>query len=315
MGQIVCWVLAGGFGLFAAGRAAGLEHTWYLVALVSFTPYLALASLLPLGVALALREWRAAGLAGLACLVLALLVMPRGFGGPDPGPGPRLSVMSTNMKYGGADPATTVGLVRAHRVDVLAVEEYTADAEHALDAAGLSELLPYSQRDPIAASALGSAIYSRYPLSDVGVTRLPLGYNQAYATVHVPGAQPLLVVAVHSTAPNIPADNPGWWRSLGEQVRATPDGPVRLLIGDFNATLDHVALRRLLSSGYRDIADVLGEGFTPTWPYDGRTLPPITLDHVLADRRIGAVSFGATVVPGTDHKAIYATLTLPGADA
>ena len=42
---------------------------------------------------------------------------------------------------------------------------------------------------------------------------------------------------------------------------------MRLLVGDFNATLDHAALRRLLDTGYRDAASVVGQGMTPTcWP-------------------------------------------------
>src|SRR5215467_452287 len=47
VGQIVCWVLVGLSSLYALGRLFGLERTWYLVTLVSFTPYLALASLVP----------------------------------------------------------------------------------------------------------------------------------------------------------------------------------------------------------------------------------------------------------------------------
>jgi hypothetical protein len=35
------------------------------------------------------------------------------------------------------------------------------------------------------------------------------------------------------------------------------------------------------------------------------------LDHAFADPRIGAISFGTAYVPGSDHKAIYVTLTLP----
>jgi hypothetical protein len=39
--------------------------------------------------------------------------------------------------------------------------------------------------------------------------------------------------------------------------------------------------------------------------------PPVVLDHVFADPRIGAIRYGTAQVPSTDHKAIYATLTLP----
>ena len=92
------------------------------------------------------------------------------------------------------------------------------------------------------------------------------------------------------------------------------DGPLRVLVGDFNATLDHVELRRLLATGYRDAASVVGKGLTPTWPYFGprwAITPKVTIDHVLADRRIGVRSFEAFTIPGTDHRVILAELVIP----
>ena len=47
----------------------------------------------------------------------------------------------------------------------------------------------------------------------------------------------------------------GRWRGdLRALPPATPDGPLRILAGDFNATLDHAELRRLLDTGYEDAA-------------------------------------------------------------
>jgi endonuclease/exonuclease/phosphatase family metal-dependent hydrolase len=82
-----------------------------------------------------------------------------------------------------------------------------------------------------------------------------------------------------------------------------------LLLGDFNATLDHAPLRRLIGSGYRDAADTVGAGLSPTWPAD--SLPVVALDHVLADARIGVGAVSTHPVPDTDHRALAATLILP----
>lgn len=66
----------------------------------------------------------------------------------------------------------------------------------------------------------------------------------------------------------------------------------------------------MLSRGYRDAATVTGNGLEPTWP-TGYPLPPlITIDHVLADERLGISSYGVADVPGTDHRAIWARLFL-----
>jgi endonuclease/exonuclease/phosphatase family metal-dependent hydrolase len=84
-----------------------------------------------------------------------------------------------------------------------------------------------------------------------------------------------------------------------------------LLLGDFNATLDHAPLQALLRSGYRDAAATLGDGFIGTWPYDGTRLPKVTIDHVLADTRIAIRAVSAHQVDDTDHRAVYAQLRLP----
>jgi endonuclease/exonuclease/phosphatase family metal-dependent hydrolase len=90
---------------------------------------------------------------------------------------------------------------------------------------------------------------------------------------------------------------------------------VRVLVGDFNATLDHVRLRRLIATGYRDVASVRGRGFTASWPYDEKWwIPGVTIDHVLADRRVGVARYAVHPVPHSDHRAVFAELVLP-ADA
>src|SRR5262249_37253000 len=160
--------------------------------------------------------------------------------------------------------------------------EFTPDARQGLESHGLLEVLPNSSVHPLEEPG-GSGLYSRYPLTDKGYLPLPGEFGQAYATVNVPGAPPLLVESVHPCAPAA-SDLPGEWKQgLELEPRADIHGPVRLLLGDFNSTLDHAPLQALLRSGYRDAAATLGDGFVGTWPYDGTPLPKVTIDHVLAD--------------------------------
>jgi endonuclease/exonuclease/phosphatase (EEP) superfamily protein YafD len=92
---------------------------------------------------------------------------------------------------------------------------------------------------------------------------------------------------------------------------AAPDGPLRILAGDFNATLDHADLRRVLAGGYEDAASVVGAGLHATWP-EGRLVPPtVAIDHVLADERAGVRAVSVHTLPGTDHRAVFAELVLP----
>ena len=71
-------------------------------------------------------------------------------------------------------------------------------------------------------------------------------------------------------------------------------------------------MRRILDTGYRDAADVVGAGLTPSWPNDERWyVPGVTLDHVLADRRVGVKAVSVHTIEGSDHRAVYAELVLP----
>ena len=89
------------------------------------------------------------------------------------------------------------------------------------------------------------------------------------------------------------------------------DGPVRVLAGDFNATLDHVGLRRLLNSGYVDAADQVGAGLNPTWPSGALWPPPVAIDHVLVDDRCPVDTFSVVDVPGSDHRAVVSRFVVP----
>ena len=93
---------------------------------------------------------------------------------------------------------------------------------------------------------------------------------------------------------------------------AGPTGAPRVLAGDFNATLDHGELRRLLDRGYRDAAEQAGTALRPTWPADRSLIPAlVTIDHVLADRRIRVASARTVAIPGSDHRGVLAVLVLP----
>jgi endonuclease/exonuclease/phosphatase family metal-dependent hydrolase len=221
--------------------------------------------------------------------------------------------MTSNMLFGNADAATIVRLVRDHDVAVLALQEFSATGQRNLAAAGLGELLPYSSLGA-EFGASGSGLYSRYPITDPGVRRNGGGFNQAYGTIQPPGTGAVTVESAHPLAPYSLEVVGGWRDDLAAEPRTDPDGLPRILLGDFNATLDHQPLRELIRSGYRDAADVAGRGLIGTWgPYDGDPLPPVTIDHVLADRRLGVGAVSVHDIPDSDHRAIIANLRVPSA--
>ncbi|MEU5905044.1 endonuclease/exonuclease/phosphatase family protein [Micromonospora sp. NPDC047527] len=313
VGTALCWLAIGPTAVWAALRLGGLDRG-PLVQALAFTPYVAGWSVLALALAIALRRWWPAAVAALAAVALLGAVAPRALAASQPATtGPTIRVLTANLLAGSADAATLVELVRRHRVDVLTVQEFTPDAQAALDRLGLDQLLPHRQLNPHIGTP-GSGLYSRWPLSDVGIrhNRGGWGFSQAYGTVAVPGAPPVRVESAHPSAPSA-LDQVGAWRAdLAAQPPATPDGELRILAGDFNATLDHSPLRALLGTGYVDAADAVGEGLTGTWgPYDGDLIPPVTIDHVFVDRRIAVRSLTVLALPGSDHRPVLTTLRLP----
>jgi endonuclease/exonuclease/phosphatase (EEP) superfamily protein YafD len=314
---VLPWLAAVPFAVWALVRVAGLDGFYPGVQLIAFTPYVAAVAPLAVAPALLQRRWFAAGLAGLAAVALAVCVLPRWVADADgavaAGAGPRVRFLTANLLAGEADLDRLVAIVRDERVDVLAVQEFTPEALAGLDRAGLAGLLPHQVAYP-QPSVTGSAVYSRFPLDDRGLRTNPGGFAQAMATLHVPGAPPVAVESVHPHAPSTRDVTPLTLRSLAGQQPATPGGDLRVLLGDFNTTVDHLALRRLRDTGYRDAASVMGHGLTPTWPYygpRGAVTPKVALDHIFADSRIGVRAVGFFRVPRADHRAVLAELVLP----
>jgi len=311
MRMLAAWLLAAACLGWAVVRLLGLERGFPAVPLIAFTPFVAAAAAAIVLVALVLRQRSAALVAAVATLVLVAVVAPRALGGPsepEGGDGPRLRVMTANMRFGHGSAEALVALVRRSRADVLSVQELTPELADRLEAAGLSALLPERVLD-LQGGGGGMGLYSRLPLEPSGVIRrsknpMPVG------SLQLAGAPPVDLVAVHPVPP-VRTRVEQWRGDLRRLPPATPDGRLRILAGDFNATLDHAELRRVLDTGYVDAAAQVGAGLHGTWPHGRRIPPPVTIDHVLADERCGVRAVSVHTIPGTDHRAVLAELELP----
>jgi endonuclease/exonuclease/phosphatase (EEP) superfamily protein YafD len=310
---VVLWLSLIPAAIWLLARAFGWDSGFW-VQFLAFTPYVAMWTLIPAVGALIARRWAAAAVAALIAFGFGWATVPRVVADADKGPsaGVELRVMTSNMLFGGADATEIVRLVRENDIDVLAVQEFTERGQQALKAAGLEQLLPYNQLAP-EWGASGSGLYSRYGFAEQASRRNDGGFQQAHAVVQVPGAGTVYVESVHPLAPASRDMLPGWSADLGDQVPAEGGLP-KVLLGDFNATLDHKPLRDLIDTGYRDAADTVGKGWIATWgPYDGDPIPPVTIDHVLADVRIGVKDVQVHNVKDSDHRAVIAWLILPAA--
>ncbi|HEU4348755.1 MAG TPA: endonuclease/exonuclease/phosphatase family protein [Actinoplanes sp.] len=309
---LLVWLLLLPGAAWSVVRFGGWE-TGPLVQLFAFTPYAAAWAWLPALIAVFSRRWLAAAVAVVVAALLAAYVLPRAMADPDRGPsaGVGLTVLTANVLAGNADPQTIVRLVRDHDVSVLAIQEFTPAIRSRLTEAGLDVLLPYSS---VAAEwgTTGSAVYARFPITAAGSRRNTGGFMQAYGTVQPPGAGPVKIESAHPVAPYDVRVLGDWRDDLADQPRPDRNGVPQILLGDFNATLDHQALRDLIDRGYRDAAGADGRGLTGTWgPYDGDPIPAVTIDHVLVDHRIGVRDVQVHAVPRSDHRSVLASLVVP----
>lgn len=239
-------------------------------------------------------------------------------------PAAELTVMSLNAWKGQADAAEVVRLVRENGVGLLAVQELSPALESRMDEAGLGALLPYRisrTRD----GAGGGAVYSSRPLRPVD--------SVDGSAFHMPTVQLELDAggrAVSLNVTNVHAKAPVWgragqWRSelaaLG-RVAARP-GNV-LLLGDFNATLDHAEFRQILagaagagSAGDGQDGTLVDAGaaalarLVPTWPMAGPPLPGVVIDHIVTGPQVRSRGYTVLPVAGSDHAAVLATLYVP----
>jgi endonuclease/exonuclease/phosphatase family metal-dependent hydrolase len=290
--------------LWAALRTLGIELPYPLVAALAFTPYAALTSPLPVVLALVLRRWRIAALAGVASLGLVFAVLPRALPGPRPGAdGPRLVVMTSNVWLGSADMPALVRIAQAHDVDVISLQEVRATTiRH------LKPIDAFPQR--VFATQLGNcALLSQLPMDVRSAGVVP------EALLTVPGAPPVRIRAVHPSPPVSAGATAGWRAALRALPGTDARGDVSILAGDFNATLDHPELRAVLDRGWVDAGDAAGAGLHPSWPDRPRTRHtlPITIDHVLVDRRVRVERYSVVRIPHSDHRALIVVLRLPRA--
>lgn len=304
--------MAGGFAAWAAARVIAVDRVRRAetpaVLSLAFTPHVAAAApWAALGLRLARRRGPAAT-AAVAAAALGAVVRSRKIPRPQPGAcGPMLRVLTLNLYFGRADAEVVVALARQAGADVLFLQELTADAVTRLKQAGLDDLMPHTQLE-LKGGSRGSGIYSRFPLSE-GPSVAPVYMAQPTALLELPNGGRAELVCVHPVTPKPGRGGAAQWRT--ELAVLPPPGELpRVLAGDFNATLDHAVFRDILRLGYADAALQAGKALNPTWGPPGRG-PVLTLDHVLVDRGCAVLDYSVHVVPGTDHRAVFAEIQLP----
>ncbi|WP_115788694.1 endonuclease/exonuclease/phosphatase family protein [Arthrobacter silvisoli] len=304
-------------------RALPVEWPTPVVQLLAFTPWAVFPAAAAAGLAAFSRRTWLGVVAALLLLAQLFWLFPLDFNRylPRSADTVELPVMSINSRYGQADAAEVVRLVRENGVRLLAVQEHSASLEAALERAGLRGLLPYRISSPTE-DAAGSAVYSAYPLEAVGLLPdTPFHMPTIRVTAKAGGLSAVFEVTNVHTLPPVDSRIAQWRHDLAAVGRLGSRPGNRVLLGDFNAGYDHLEFRRLLDAplaGGTDGRRLVDAGIAnngrliPTWPMEGMTLPGVVLDHIVTTPEITATGYSVHRVPGSDHAAVIATLAVPG---
>ncbi|MFA3877487.1 endonuclease/exonuclease/phosphatase family protein [Streptomyces sp. MMCC 100] len=256
--------------------------------------------------------------AAVTALVLPVTVWLSLFGGllgDKSGPGGDLTVATHNVGAENPDPAGTARDLAASGVDVLALEEITAQ-DRGVYEKGLAGAYPYH-------AVLGTVgVWSKLPLSgtrpvDIATDYGPLADtkpadagmagNRALRTTVATDRGPLVVYVAHLGSVRL---NPraGFWtdsrdrnvQALGEALAADRSERV-VLLGDLNGTLDDRAFGGITSQ-LHSVQDAAGDGFGFSWP---AKFPVARIDQILV-RGVEPTDSWVLPATGSDHLPVAA---------
>ncbi|MFJ8189948.1 endonuclease/exonuclease/phosphatase family protein [Streptomyces sp. NPDC096094] len=300
--------LFAGVSVVVGCRLADSDGVTPVPQLLAFLPWL----LVPTGAGLLLTllaRWWTGAVWGVVLLgLLAWFIEPYGKTGDPVGlPVAELRVLTSNVEFGQGT-GELISAVRREKPDIVFVQEceYTCDAALRRDLAA-----DYPHRQAVeGGGSEGSVILSAFPLEATPGVPGTMGMPGAVADVR---GHAVRLQLAHPMPP-LP-DQVGLWRAELDALRdvaaeAEGSGAPSVLAGDFNASQDHAAFRRILDTGLRDAARLAGADRTATWP--ARTAPAfgVQIDHVLVSEDFTAHRARFLDLADTDHRALVVDLTL-----
>lgn len=291
---------------------------------------------LPFAVFAALRPDLAAGIGGLALVLLVVrrrwwpvlvpalvvavvagaIVVPRAVPGPTPPPGgTELTVLELNAFEGHADAPTIAALARARGADLVVLPE-SGEGMRARLAALLPGYRTWTNVPPWAADVRGIVVAASPRAGDVTARRLDgdTRYPWAEVTGGILGRTRLLAVHLVSVVPSWISYWPDELGLLRQWCAPGGDPTPAMVVGDLNATPDNSAFRSG-TAGCTDATTATGNSLVPTWRSSFPRWFGAQIDHVLT--RPGADGAGpqarsteVIAVPGSDHRALLTRLRL-----
>ena len=306
--EVAAWVAIATMAVLLATQVLGWSGSRLIVGLQALSLYVLALSLPIAAAAIATRRWPLAVAACVAMVALVVMCVP--LRGPSvrsapPAGSPPLRIFHANLLYLNGRTAELARVVAALDADLLAFTEYTPVHAGGMYVSPLAPSFPFRIEHP-EASAGGSALWSRFPLTEIPAP--PALYQSTAALVDIAGGLQLYVVH-----PPNPLDHLGHWLTELNGLAALYGSRERpaIVTGDLNATNWHPPFRRALAAGWRDAHHIAGRALTNSWPDDKAWLPPIMrLDHALVDDSVMVTDVVDVGLPGSDHRGFVVTVAL-----
>jgi len=304
----VGWVAVALMWIVCVTQWMGFDAFRPVAILQSSTPWLLGAATPMCLLAIALGHWVFAiacmpAMATFVLLAKAIRVAEEPFDGSTP----EFTVAFGNLLAKNRRPDEVVRAMAETAADVLVLVEFTPQMRDALHTM-FGDRYPHRCEVPLPKPA-GIGVWSRLPferadvLSTVDRPTIDVDLRTSSGRVRL--------LAVHTITPTL--NSPGWAaeiRALGS-VAQGPDPTV--LIGDFNAARWHPTFRRLLAEGWRAAHEVVGRGWSRSWPVAHYPFPLfVRVDHALV-RSVTPVDVVDIDLPGSDHRGFVAGFRLSGA--
>jgi endonuclease/exonuclease/phosphatase (EEP) superfamily protein YafD len=291
--------------------AVGGDQNSLTVLLAALTPWAPLTAVLAVLLTLLTRH-RPTLITALATATAAVLVVQ-----PYPHPVPDqphtvtpVTVLNLNTLLSQANPHSLLDTIRHERPDFVVLEELNPALYDTLTSQGINTLMPYHYVE-LRQAWYGTGIWSRTAL--VNTSSIPDMTSAALIAHTVVRGTPVTIAGVHPVAPI--ADRILWIHEFANLTNAVHPLLTRgalLISGDFNANRGHRPYDQLLQSGLHDTATTTSWAWdNSSWPANGPTpFPVLRIDHVLYNDAVTANSMRTVHVPGSDHEAIVAKLTI-----
>lgn len=304
--ELAGWLVAAGAGLLMLTQAFGWNGTKLIATAQALTPYCVLALIPVAGVACWAQVDRlavATSLIGVSGLILAApLVFAPDRQAADPTATP-VTVAAVNLLFSNPAVGDAATAMLTLDVDAILFSEFTAEHQAVLAEHRLAAEYPYKiERDGLFAG--GMALWSRYPITE---RDRPDTVNYTLDITMDGPDGPLRLLGVHPPTPITSFD--GWVDDLATfgRLGAAAEQPT-LIIGDFNASYWHPALRDLVELGFTDAHTAHGRGFSTSWPTDHWFPAFVRLDHALTGNGLTSTAIRDFTVPGSDHRGLVVSV-------